>query len=110
MASNNSGNGGDSPPPEVYASFMSLVVQKGVLAGSLPVVTTNPNLLEEQAKKKMSKAGYDYIKGGAGEAATMDANRLAFRQWKIIPRVMKPTTPRDLRVTLFGHNYSTCVD
>ena len=33
----------------------------------------------------------------------MDANRLAFRQWKIIPRMLRSTTHRDLRTTLFGH-------
>lgn len=94
---------GDGPQP--YAAYLRTVIQKGLLTGELPVVTTDPNRLEEQARKTMPKAGFDYILGGAGEAATMDANRLAFRQWKIIPRVLKPTTPRDLSVTLFGQKY-----
>ncbi|KAK1250857.1 hypothetical protein MKX07_005412 [Trichoderma sp. CBMAI-0711] len=94
---------GDGPQP--YAAYLRTVVQKGLLAGELPIVTTNPNWLEEQAKKKMTRAGFEYIFGGAGESSTMDANRLAFRQWKIVPRVLKPTTPRDLSVTLFGHKY-----
>lgn len=94
---------GDGPQP--YAAYLPTVVQKGLLAGELPIVTTNPNFLEEQAKKKMTRAGFEYIFGGAGESSTMDANRLAFRQWKIIPRVLKPTTPRDLSVTIFGHKY-----
>lgn len=94
---------GDGPQP--YAAYLRTVIQKGLLAGELPVVTTDPNQLQEQARKAMPKAGFDYILGGAGEAATMDANRLAFRQWKIIPRVLKPTTPRNLSVTLFGQKY-----
>jgi hypothetical protein len=94
---------GDGPQP--YAAYLRTVVQKGLLAGELPIVTTNPSWLEEQAKKKMNRAGFEYILGGAGESSTMDANRLAFRQWKIVPRVLKPTTPRDLSVTLFGHKY-----
>jgi isopentenyl diphosphate isomerase/L-lactate dehydrogenase-like FMN-dependent dehydrogenase len=53
----------------------------------------------------MPKKGWEYIKGGAGEASTMDADRLAFRQWKIVPRVLTPTTPRDLSTTLFGEKY-----
>lgn len=89
-----------------YAAYLREVIQRGIIGAELPVVTTNPNLLEEQAKKVMPKKGWDYIKGGAGESATMDANRLAFRQWNIIPRVLKPTTPRDLSVTLFGQKYS----
>jgi hypothetical protein len=94
---------GDGPQP--YAAYLRTIVQKGLLAGELPIVTTNPNLLEAQAKEKMTKAGFDYIIGGAGESATMDANRLAFRQWKIVPRVLKPTTPRDLSVTIFGQKF-----
>lgn len=95
--------GSDGPKP--YAAYLRTVIEKSLLGGQLPVVTTNPNWLEEQAKKKMTKAGFDYIIGGAGESATMDANRLAFRQWKIVPRVLKPTTPRDLSVTVFGQKF-----
>lgn len=90
-------------PP--YAAYLKTLIGKGVLQGQLPVVTTDPNLLEGQAQKFISKKGFDYIRGGAGESATMDANRLAFRQWKIVPRVLRPTSPRDLGVTLFGHKY-----
>lgn len=51
----------------------------------LPTVTTDPNTLEEQARKHMGARSFNYIAGGAGEKATMDANRLAFRQWKVCP-------------------------
>lgn len=73
----------------------------------LPTVTTDPNHLEEQAKSKLASTAYNYVAGGAGEKATMDANRLAFRQWKMIPRMLRPTTHRDLRVTLFGQEYES---
>lgn len=46
-------------------------------------MTTDPNALEAQAKKFMDVRSYNYVAGGAGEKATMDANRLAFRQWKV---------------------------
>jgi hypothetical protein len=94
----------DSDVP--YAGYLREILQRGILGEQLPAVTTNPNQLEEQAKAKMSTKGFDYIKGGAGESATMDSNRLAFRQWNIIPRVLKPTSPRDLSTTLFGQKYS----
>ncbi|OAA48642.1 oxidoreductase [Metarhizium rileyi] len=102
-----SGNGDDEQVP--YAQYLKSLLEKGILQGTPPVVTTNPNSLEEQAKKVMPKKGWEYIKGGAGEASTMDANRLAFRQWKIVPRVLTPTSPRDLSTTLFGHKYDTPV-
>lgn len=54
------------------------------MSNKLPVVTTDPNKLEEQARKYMGIRNFNYVSGGAGERATMDANRLAFRQWKVI--------------------------
>lgn len=103
MMSDQDNDKNDAPVP--YGSYLRTVLEKGLLMGKLPVVTTDPNKLEEQAEKTMEKKGFDYIRGGAGENATMDANRLAFRQWKIVPRVLAPTTPRDLSVTLFGQKY-----
>lgn len=84
---------------------MGQILQEGILMGKKPVVTTNPNKLQDQAYEKMKREGYNYIQGGCSESATMDANRLAFRRWKLIPRILKPTTPRDMSVTLFGHKY-----
>lgn len=69
------------------------------------MVTTDPRKLEEQAKSVMVPTAYNYVAGGAGERATMDANRLAFRQWKLVPRMLRPTTTRDLTIELFGEAY-----
>jgi lactate 2-monooxygenase len=55
----------------------------GLKKNKLPTVTTDPNKLEEQAKHHLGARSYNYVAGGAGERATMDANRLAFRQWKV---------------------------
>ncbi len=55
----------------------------GLKNNKLPTVTTDPNKLEEQAKHHLGARSYNYVAGGAGERATMDANRLAFRQWKV---------------------------
>ena len=76
---------------------------------SRPQVTTDPNKLEEQAKAKMSELAYSFVGGGAGERATMDANRLAFRQWKLVPRMLQPTTHRDMTVKLFAQTYQSPV-
>ena len=76
-----------------------------MLHQKFPLVTTDPNKLEEQAKAKLQPGPFNYVAGGAGERATMDANRLAFRQWKMIPRMLRPTTSRDLKIELFGEEY-----
>lgn len=88
-----------------YGGYLSELYKNGVLLEELPVVTTNSNKLEAQARKAMQPGPFNYIYGGAGEGATMDVNRLAFRQWKLIPRFLRPTVPRDLSVTLFGQTY-----
>jgi len=83
--------------------------QDGMFFGKMPVVTTDPNQLEEQAKSKLPITSFNYVAGGAGERATMDANRLAFRQWKMVPRMLRPTTTRDLRTKLFGETYGNMI-
>ncbi|KAH7417301.1 FMN-dependent dehydrogenase [Cadophora sp. MPI-SDFR-AT-0126] len=92
-----------------YGAFQNDLYRAGMLHQRLPLVTTDPNKLEEQAKSILKPTAYNYVAGGAGERATMDANRLAFRQWKMIPRMLRPTTHRDLTVKLFGEIYETPV-
>lgn len=88
-----------------YGQYQIELYTNGVMLEQPPVVTTNPSKLEEQARKAMEPGPFNYIFGGAGEGATMDANRLAFRQWKLIPRFLRPTLPRDMSVRLFGQTY-----
>ena len=106
---------------------------EGFLNNKTPTVTTDPNKLEAQARKHLSERSFNYVAGGAGEKATMDANRLAFRQWKVrrllsssclhsplkstntnpslnqvIPRMLRPTrVPSDLSTSLFGQKLPT---
>jgi len=50
----------------------------------------------------MSRRAWAYVAGGAGDGATMRANREAFDRWRIVPRVLHGTTERDLRTTVLG--------
>ncbi|GKT42020.1 putative lactate 2-monooxygenase [Colletotrichum spaethianum] len=97
-----SGDGDERTP---YSAYAISIYQNGIMSGQLPVVTTDPNGLEAQAKKALGPESFGYVFGGAGELSTMDANRLAFRQWKIVPRFLRPNNPRDLRTELFGVTY-----
>lgn len=103
MADSNDDGDGEARP--TYGDYQLGLYAKGIFQGIKPAITTDPNKLREQAKKVMKPEAYNYIAGGAGEGATMDANRLAFRQWKIIPRMLQPTVPRDLKIELFGDTY-----
>ncbi|KAH6845186.1 FMN-dependent dehydrogenase [Chaetomium sp. MPI-CAGE-AT-0009] len=99
-------NGGDGEKPP-YGQYQFDLYAQAIIAGQKPIVTTDPNKLEQAAREAMPPEAFNYVFGGAGEQATMYANRLAFRQWKLIPRMLRPTMPRDLSVELFGKKYDT---
>ncbi|RDW68516.1 oxidoreductase-3 [Coleophoma crateriformis] len=97
-----------TPKESNYGAFQNAIYQKGTFGSrTLPKVTTDPNKLEEQARAALPPTSYGYVAGGAGERATMDANRLAFRQWKLIPRMLRDTTKRNLEIELFGEKYDS---
>ncbi|THC90423.1 hypothetical protein EYZ11_010122 [Aspergillus tanneri] len=90
---------------EKYGDYQTEIYARGAMMGLLPTVTTDPRLLEQQAQKTMSSRAFNYVAGGAGEKATMDSNRLAFRQWKLIPRMMRQLDNQNVSVNLFGQDY-----
>jgi hypothetical protein len=96
------GGDGEKQP---YGQYQVDLYAQALIAGKKPIVTTDPNKLEQAAREAMAPEAFNYVFGGAGEQATMHANRLAFRQWKLIPRMLRPTVPRDLSVNLFGKTY-----
>lgn len=59
---------------------------------------------EARAREKLPSAQYWYIAGAAGAGDTMRANRAAFDRWRIIPRMLRDVTERDLSITLFGRH------
>ena len=63
--------------------------------------------LEERARGAMTKRGFAYAAGGAGNEQTMVANRAAFYRWRIVPRMLCDVSRRDLSVTLFGKRLPT---
>ncbi|MER5556987.1 alpha/beta fold hydrolase [Streptomyces sp. NPDC002506] len=65
-------------------------------------LTTSLLGLEEEARKALSPAAYGYVAGNAGTGATGRANREAFDRWRLVPRVLRGVTRRDLSVPLLG--------
>lgn len=66
-----------------YKEQQTCIYEDGMMFNRLPLVTTDPTKLEEQARQYMTSRSFDFVSGGAGEKSTMAANRLAFRQWKV---------------------------
>jgi lactate 2-monooxygenase len=77
--------------------------------GKRPRVPTSFAELERRARKVMSKRAWAYVYGGAGEGATMAANRDALDRWQIVPRMLRDVSDRDLSVNLLGTRLSAPV-
>jgi len=74
--------------------------------GHPPSVPTSFTELEARARVVMSERAWAYVYGGAGEGATMAANRTAFDRWQIVPRMLAGAAERSLGTTLLGHELS----
>lgn len=72
------------------------------LAGRRPTVPVYPDALEARARGHMSAEAFAYMAGGAGRESTMDANRAALERWRIVPRMLRDVSQRDLSVELYG--------
>lgn len=86
--------------------FSALDWQKEIylngFAGIKPHVNIDFANLESVAKKMMTPQAWAYIAGGAGHESTMQANRVAFERYKIMPRMLCNVGERDTSITLFG--------
>ena len=72
------------------------------LTGSALSVPVSLSLLEQKAKETLSPAAFDYVAGGASGEDTVRANREAFYRWRIVPRMLRDVSQRDLSVEFFG--------
>jgi lactate 2-monooxygenase len=91
--------------------FPTLKRQKEIyingFAGRTPGVPISFSALEEAARKKMSPQAYAYIAGGAGNESTLRANRQSLECYKIIPRMLRDVSARDISIELFGQKLSS---
>ncbi|GAA2060429.1 alpha-hydroxy-acid oxidizing protein [Leifsonia soli] len=79
----------------------SEIYRDGV-AGRRPRIPVGYAQLERAAQRRLSRAAFAYIAGSAGLERTADANADAFRRRRIVPRVLRDVSARDLSVELFG--------
>jgi isopentenyl diphosphate isomerase/L-lactate dehydrogenase-like FMN-dependent dehydrogenase len=68
-------------------------------AASIPISLAQ---LEQKAKEMLSPPVFDYVAGGAGGEDTMRANREAFYRWRIVPRMLRDVSHRDLSAEILG--------
>src|SRR5712691_4697230 len=86
-----------------------LQIYAQALAGGKPSVPISLCVLEQKAKEVLAPRAYDYVAGGAGGEDTMRANREALYRWRIVPRMLRDVSKRDLSVELLGARLPTPV-
>jgi isopentenyl diphosphate isomerase/L-lactate dehydrogenase-like FMN-dependent dehydrogenase len=91
-----------SEPPVNYSDYQSEIYANGMFAGKLPEISTDLASLEERARAVLSPEAMGYIAPSAGSGATARANRAAFDRWRIVPRMLRSGTRRDLSCTILG--------
>ncbi|CAM01911.1 L-lactate dehydrogenase (cytochrome)/isopentenyl-diphosphate delta-isomerase [Saccharopolyspora erythraea NRRL 2338] len=77
--------------------------------GRKPRMPTGLTSMEEHARAVLPANAYGYVAGNAGVGATGRANRQAFDQWRLVPRMLRGATRRDLTVSLFGQRLAAPV-
>jgi isopentenyl diphosphate isomerase/L-lactate dehydrogenase-like FMN-dependent dehydrogenase len=105
----------DSPHAVPGASARSLGMQRQMevyqlgLAGKKISVPIPLAELERRAADVLSAQAYDYVAGSASGERTAQANLAAFDRWRIVPRMLRDVSERDLSVELLGHKLAAPV-
>lgn len=89
-------------------STQSAIYRAGA-SGIRPAVPTRWAELVAAAERALSPDAWAYIAGSSGREGTADANAAAFDRRRIVPRVLRDVSERDLSVELFGHRYPSPV-
>jgi lactate 2-monooxygenase len=77
-------------------------IYRAGVAGRRPRIPVGFAQLERAAQRRMSRAAFAYVAGSAGLERTARANLDAFDRRRIVPRVLRDVSCRDLSVELFG--------
>ena len=85
----------------LLADFEFEIYGRG-LAGELPRLPISIDGLQEGAREVLSAEAYGYVAGGAGAERTMRANIEAFERRKIVPRMLRDVSARELSTTVLG--------
>ncbi|MFI8181292.1 lactate 2-monooxygenase [Actinacidiphila glaucinigra] len=76
------------------------------LAGVLPALPTDLTRLEALAAERLAPGPFGYVAGSAGSGRTERANREALDRLRIVPRMLRDVSARDLSVEVLGRTLS----
>jgi L-lactate dehydrogenase (cytochrome) len=86
---------------QAFADFQYEIYGRG-LAGETPALPLAAQELEARARELLSAEAFGYVAGGAGAEATVRANLHAFERWKVVPRMLRDVSQRDLSTSVLG--------
>jgi lactate 2-monooxygenase len=87
--------------PQQFGDLYRLIYAVGA-GGTVPSIPVSWRELEAAAEAAMEPRAAGYVFGSAGSEDTARENQLALRAWRIVPRVLRDISRRDLRTTLLG--------
>ena len=61
---------------------------------------------EKAARRRLPRALFGFIAGGAEREESLDANRSGFARYSLVPQVLRDTSARSPAVRLFGREYA----
>jgi lactate 2-monooxygenase len=89
-----------SQPPD-FASFQYEIYAGGLIEQT-PALPISAAELQDRAREALGAEAYGYVAGGAGAERTMRANLDAFERWRIVPRMLRDVSERDLDTVVLG--------
>ncbi|MGH8918343.1 MAG: alpha-hydroxy-acid oxidizing protein, partial [Actinomycetes bacterium] len=84
-----------------FGDFAREIYLRGV-AGERPDLPMTADGLEAAARDVLPAEAFGYVAGGASTERTMATNREAFARWRIVPRMLRGVTERNLSTILLG--------
>jgi lactate 2-monooxygenase len=94
--------------PSIGRDTQSSIYRDGAL-GHSPIVPAAWASLEAAAQRLMSNEAFAYVAGSGGAETTATANAAAFDRWRIVPRMLRDVSTRNLSIELFGRTYPSPV-
>ncbi|AHF99938.1 L-lactate 2-monooxygenase [Halostagnicola larsenii XH-48] len=77
------------------------IYRSGMLRNELPEYPVSFEDLAQRALEELDDEAAAYVAGGAGSESTIEANDRAFDEWRIVPRMLRDVSERDLSLELF---------
>ncbi len=84
-----------------FANYQYEIYLGGML-GNPPELPFSMREIEERAREKLPPEAVGYVAGGAGAESTVRANRDAFERRRIVPRMLRDVSSRDLGANVLG--------